>query len=189
MSANDCPYLGPECSSVAALAELAGALSTAMQAGGKSLSFKPADEPPNSGIFIRRIESVNQWSSDLSHPSPPGTGGCGRQFGESMGHFRRTWMWSSWPYHGRTLDIHDLSFWLSTRQSSFFIAALTRTRSTSGCSAAVRMKATSPGDQALSSTCFPSAATTLLLKIFSRSYLVKTRSGIGMNQMSTSSPI
>ena len=79
-------------SSVAALAGLAGALSTAMQAGGKSFSFSPRDEPPNSGIFKRRIQSVNQWSSDLSHPSPPGTAGCVRQSGESAGHFRRTCM-------------------------------------------------------------------------------------------------
>ena len=88
-------YLGWDCCCVAALAGFAGALSTAMQAGGRSLSFKPADEPPNSGIFTLRIEAVNQWSSDLSHPSPPGTGGCARQSGESAGHFRRTWMWSS----------------------------------------------------------------------------------------------
>jgi hypothetical protein len=167
-------YLGFDRCSIAALAGLAGALSTAVHAAGKSLSFRPADEPPNSGIFIRRIESANQWSSDLSHSSPPGTAGCARQFGESAGHFRRTWMWSSWPYQGRTLDIHNLSFWLSTRQSSFFIAALTRTRSTSGCSAAVRMKATSAGLQILSLTCFPSAATTLLAKIFSRSSLLNT---------------
>src|SRR5262249_59286341 len=57
----------PDRSSIAALAGLAGALSTAVQASGKSLSFNPRDEPPNSGIFKRRIESANQWSSDLSH--------------------------------------------------------------------------------------------------------------------------
>src|SRR5262249_37588097 len=109
----------PDRSSIAALVGLAGALSTAVQASGKSLSFNPRDEPPNSGIFKRGIESANQWSSDLSHPSPPGTAGCARQSGESAGHFRRTWMWSAWPYQGRTLDIHALSFWSSTRQSSF----------------------------------------------------------------------
>ena len=53
-------FRGSARSSVAALPGLAGALSTAAQASGKSLSFRPADEPPNSGIFIRRIESVNQ---------------------------------------------------------------------------------------------------------------------------------
>src|SRR5690349_2975645 len=109
MPAQPCPrmtsYLGPERSSAAA--RLGGAFNTAVQAGGKSLSFRLADDPPNSEIFIRRIESANQWSRDLSHPSPPGTGGCARQFGESAGHFRRRWIWSSWPYHGRTLDIQD----------------------------------------------------------------------------------
>src|SRR3974377_306582 len=43
--------------------------------------------------------------------------------------------------------------------------------------------------QSLSSTFFPSSATTLFPKIFSRSSLLKTRSGIGINQISTSSPI
>src|SRR5215472_8549604 len=81
---------GSDRSSIAALAGLAGALTTAAQAGGKSLSLRPRDEPPNSGIFKRRIQSANQWSSDLSHPSPPGTGGCARQSGESVGHLRRT---------------------------------------------------------------------------------------------------
>src|SRR6516164_3981748 len=99
---------GSERSSIAALAGLAGALSTAAQAGGKSLSFRPRAEPPNSGIFKRRIQSTNQWSSDLSHASPPGTGGCARQSGESAGHLRSTWMWSAWPYQGRTLDIQAL---------------------------------------------------------------------------------
>src|SRR4029077_14870304 len=111
------------------------------------------------------------------------------QFGESAGHFRRTWIWSAWPYQGRTLDIQDLSSLLSTRQSSLFIAALTSTRSTSGCSAAVRINATSAELQLSGLICFPSAGTRLLAEILSRSSLLNTRSGIGMNQMSTSSPI
>jgi hypothetical protein len=44
-------------------------------AGGKSFSFKPFAEPEFSGIFNLRIQSANQWVSDLSQPSPDGTAG------------------------------------------------------------------------------------------------------------------
>jgi hypothetical protein len=57
------------------LAGLAGALSTAAHAGGKSLSFKPFADPEFSGIFNRRTQSANQELSDLSQPSPDGTAG------------------------------------------------------------------------------------------------------------------
>ena len=65
----------PERSSVAALPGFAGALSTAVHCGGKSFSFRPLDDDETSGIFKRKIQSANQWSSDLSHPSPSGTAG------------------------------------------------------------------------------------------------------------------
>jgi hypothetical protein len=68
-------YCAPDGSPIWALGGLAGALSTAAHAGGKSLSFKPFAEPEFSGIFNRRIQSANQWFSDLSQPSPDGTAG------------------------------------------------------------------------------------------------------------------
>ena len=43
-----------------ALVGLAGALSTAAHAGGKSLSLKPFADPELSGILSRRIQSANQ---------------------------------------------------------------------------------------------------------------------------------
>src|SRR5262245_36542124 len=63
-------------SSILSLLEFAGALRTAVHAGGKSFSFRPlVDEGARSGIFKRRIQSANQDFSDLSQPSPPGTAG------------------------------------------------------------------------------------------------------------------
>ena len=55
----------------------AGALRTAVHAGGKSFSFRPlVDEGARSGIFKRKIQSANQDFKDLSsQPSPAGTGG------------------------------------------------------------------------------------------------------------------
>ena len=70
-------HRGSNRSSVTALPELAGAFSTLAHAGGKSLSLSPlADgEGEASGILKRRIQSTNQWESDLSHPFPAGTEG------------------------------------------------------------------------------------------------------------------
>ena len=69
------PHRRPDCLSVAALPGLAGALSTAVQAGGRSLSFSTLADGEILGIFKRNIQSANQWSSDLSQPSPSGTAG------------------------------------------------------------------------------------------------------------------
>src|SRR5665213_1879620 len=120
---------------------LAGASSTFLQAGGRSASVIGLGGTFGGGPgFGWRTESLNQKARSLAaQPSPTGTGSCLRQFGESGGHFSRTWMWSAWPYQGRTLDIQPSCFLSSTRHSSFLIAALTKMRSTSGCSAAVRM--------------------------------------------------
>jgi hypothetical protein len=64
MSANDpdISHRGCDGSSVAALPGLAGAFSTEVHAGGKSLSVSPlADgDGETSGIFRRRIQSANQ---------------------------------------------------------------------------------------------------------------------------------
>jgi hypothetical protein len=70
-------HRGSDRSSVAALPGLAGAFSTAAHAGGKSLSVSPLADGDGeaSGIFKRRIQSTNQWVSDLSHPFPAGTAG------------------------------------------------------------------------------------------------------------------
>src|SRR5476649_1178464 len=72
---------------------LAGASSTFLQAGGRSASvIGLAGGPGGFGLGCRTL-SENQYSSDLAlQPSSPGTGGCLRQFGESAGHFSRTWM-------------------------------------------------------------------------------------------------
>ena len=71
----------------------------------------------------------------------------------------------------------------------FLLRRLTKTRSTSGCSATVRMNAISARTPIFVMMCFPSAATKLGAEISTRSSALSTRSGIGMNQMSTSSPI
>src|SRR6185437_8885742 len=170
---------------------LAGASITLLQAGGRSASVSGLGGTFGGGPGLGcRTESLNQKASSLAaQPSPPGTGGCLRQFGESAGHFSRTWMWSSWPYQGRTLAIQEKCCLPSMRHNSFLIAALTSTRSTLGCWAAVLMNCACCGVQTFGLMVNLSAATTLMAEMSSRSFLLSSWSGIGMNQMSTSSPI
>jgi len=73
-------------------------------------------------------------------------------------------------------------------QSFFLIAALTKTRSASGSSAAALMMARCAGVQTLASTSLRLSATTMVADISSRSCRVSSRSGIGRSQMSASSP-
>src|ERR1035438_1552904 len=95
--------------------ELAGASSTFLQAGGRSASVIGLGGTFGGGRgFGFRTESLNQKARSFSaQPSPTGAGSCLRQFGESGGHFSRTWMWSAWPYQGRTLDIQEKWFFPS----------------------------------------------------------------------------
>src|SRR5476651_1586511 len=97
-----------------------GAFSTVLHAGGRSASASPLGAVV--GGCQCRTASLNQKLSDLSQPSPIGTGGCLRQLGESSGHFSLTWMWSAWPYQGRTLYIQPSLSLSTTRHNSFLIA-------------------------------------------------------------------
>src|SRR6185437_5225015 len=111
-----------------ALMVFAGASSTFLQAGGRSASIKGFGGLPPVFFFGCSTLSENQKARSFSpHPALSGTDGCLRQFGESAGHFSRTWIWSWWPYQGRTLSIQSgcLSPWI--RQISFLIAAFTST--------------------------------------------------------------
>src|SRR5215470_16185113 len=80
-----------QCLSLARLVLLAGASSTVLQAGGRAESIIGFGGLLGSAIFGCNTLSVNQRSSSLAlQPSSPGTGPCALQFGESLGHFRRT---------------------------------------------------------------------------------------------------
>src|SRR5262249_13281001 len=188
-------YVAPDqCLSLAKLVFLFGASRTVLQAGGRSESMTGfGGFAGGAGLVIcgRSTLSENQWLSSLAlQPSSPDTGGCVRQFGESAGQRNRTWMWSWCPNQGRTLAIQRPSRALSsTRHNSFLIAAFTNTRSTAGCWAAVLMKATCWGVQVFGLRCFQSSETRLIAEMVSRSSLVNSWSGIGMNQISTSRPI
>ena len=78
---------------------------------------------------------------------------------------------------------------LALRQSSFLIAALTKTRVTSGCEAAALTSAIWAEVQIEWSTSSRLAATTFTAAMLSRSERDKVWDGIGVSQISASRPI
>ena len=129
-------------------------------------------------------------SSLALQPSPPGTGGWARQLGESAGHFSRTWIWSWWQYQGRTFAIQP-SCALSLDPAQLLLDhgvdqhALDLGLLGGGLDEGDVLRC--PG---LRIEVLPVVGDQIGGEmVFSRSSLLSTWPGIGMNQMSTSRPI